>query len=303
MINLAVEIAGIKFKNPVMVASGCYGFGREFSNFYDLNLLGAIMVKGLTLKPRIGNPPPRIAETPAGMLNSVGLQNPGVDGFIKNELPWLKQYDVPVIANINGHSYEEFAEIAARLNDVTGISALEVNISCPNVKNGGMFFGTDPAMAGEVVKRVRARTNLPLIVKLSPNVTDIAEIAKAVEAAGADAVSLINTVLAMAINIKTRRPALSNIVGGLSGPAVKPLAVRMVWQVAQAVDIPIIGMGGITKAEDAVEFFLAGATAVAIGAANLANPMVAVEVINGLKKWLEQEKIADIRDLIGGVII
>ncbi|KJS21294.1 MAG: dihydroorotate dehydrogenase [Clostridiaceae bacterium BRH_c20a] len=303
MINLSVEIAGIKFKNPVMVASGCYGFGREFSNFYDLNLLGAIMVKGLTLEPRIGNPPPRIAETPAGMLNSVGLQNPGVEGFIKNELPWLKQYDVPVIANINGHSYEEFAEITDRLAGVSGISALEVNISCPNVKNGGMFFGTDPVMAGEVVKRVRAKTDLPLIVKLSPNVTDIAEIAKAVEAAGADAVSLINTVLAMAIDIKTRRPALSNVVGGLSGPAVKPLAVRMVWQVAQAVSVPIIGMGGIAKAEDAIEFFLAGANAVAIGAANLSNPMVAVEVIDGLKMWLEQEKIEDIQHLVGGVII
>ncbi|MFZ5943032.1 MAG: dihydroorotate dehydrogenase [Bacillota bacterium] len=303
MINLAVEIAGVKFKNPVMVASGCYGFGREFTNFYDLNLLGAIMVKGLTLEPRIGNPPPRIAETPAGILNSVGLQNPGVEGFINKELPWLKEYDVPVIANINGHSYEEFEKITERLEQASGVSALEVNISCPNVKNGGMFFGTSPIMAAEVVKRVRAKTQLPLIVKLSPNVTDISEIAKAVEAAGADAVSLINTVLAMSINIKTRRPVLSNIVGGLSGPAVKPLAVRMVWQVAQAVSIPIIGMGGITSADDAIEFFLAGANAVAIGAANLSNPMAALEVIEGLQRWMEQEKVGDIQQIVGGVII
>lgn len=303
MTNLEVSIAGIKFKNPVMVSSGCSGYGYELSQFYDLNELGAIMVKGITLAPREGNCPPRIAETPSGMLNSVGLQNPGVDHVIKVELPWLQQFRVPVIVNINGHSVDEFTALAERLDGVPGVTALEVNISCPNVKQGGMFFGTDCKMAADVVSVVRNRTKLPLIIKLSPNVTDITEIAKAVEAAGADAISLINTVMAMAINIKTRRPVLGNVTGGLSGPAIKPIALHMVWKVAQAVKVPLIGMGGIVTAEDAVEFILAGAKAVAIGAGNFYNPMVAIDVINGLKSWLEQENIADINELVGALKI
>ncbi|MDI3534465.1 MAG: dihydroorotate dehydrogenase catalytic subunit [Thermosediminibacterales bacterium] len=301
MTNLAVEVAGIKLKNPVLTASGTFGFGREFVELYDLNLLGGVMVKGTTLNPRLGNPPPRIAETPAGMLNSVGLQNPGVDYVIREEIPWLRQFDVAVIVNVSGHSFDEYAEIAARLDGVPGVDGLEINISCPNVKGGGMAFGTDPKMAAEVIKRVRSKTQLPVIAKLSPNVTDITEIARAVEAEGADAVSLINTVLGMAIDIKTRRPVLANIVGGLSGPAIKPIALRMVWQVAQTVNIPIIGMGGITTAEDAIEFLLAGATAIAIGAGNFYNPMTPLEVVKGLKNWLSQEKIADVRELIGGL--
>lgn len=302
MTNLAVEIAGVKLKNPVMTASGCYSFGREFSEFYDLNLLGAIIFKGITVQPRIGNPPPRIAEAPAGMLNSVGLQNPGVDKVIMEEIPWLHHnYKVPVIVNINGHSLEDFAVLAERLDGVEGVHALEVNISCPNVQNGGMFFGTCPNMAAEVTSIVRSRTKLPIIIKLSPNVTDITVIAKAVEAAGADAVSLINTVLGMVIDIKTRRPVLANIMGGLSGPAVKPIAVRMVWQVAQAVKIPVIGMGGITCAADAIEFFLAGASAVAVGAGNFYDPMCAVNVIKGLEEWCQNEGIAQISEIIGGL--
>ncbi len=303
MTNLAVEVAGIKLKNPVLTASGTFGFGREFAELYDLNLLGGVMVKGTTLNPRLGNPPPRIAETPAGMLNSVGLQNPGVDYVIREEIPWLRQFDVAVIVNVSGHSFDEYAEIAARLDGVPGVDGLEINISCPNVKGGGMAFGTDPKMAAEVIKRVRSKTQLPVIAKLSPNVTDITEIARAVEAEGADAVSLINTVLGMAIDIKTRRPVLANIVGGLSGPAIKPIALRMVWQVAQAVNIPIIGMGGITTAEDAVEFLLAGATAVAIGAGNFYNPRVAVDVIERLKTWLKEEKIKDVNEIVGALIV
>lgn len=301
MINLAVEVAGIKLKNPVLTASGTFGFGREFAELYDLNLLGGVMLKGITLNPRLGNPPPRIAETPAGMLNSVGLQNPGVDYVIQEEIPWLRQFDVAVIVNVSGHSFDEYAEIAARLDGVPGVDGLEINISCPNVKGGGLAFGTDPKMAAEVIRRVRSKTQLPVIAKLSPNVTDITEIAKAVETEGADAVSLINTVLGMAINIKTRRPLLVNIVGGLSGPAIKPIALRMVWEVAKAVNIPVIGMGGITTAEDAIEFLLAGASAVAIGAGNFYNPVTAPEVINSLKNWLFQEKITDVRELIGGL--
>ncbi|MCR4443340.1 MAG: dihydroorotate dehydrogenase [Peptococcaceae bacterium] len=303
MVNLAVDLAGVRLKNPVMTASGCFGFGREYCDFYDLSLLGAVVVKGITLQPRLGNPPPRIAETPAGLLNSVGLQNPGVDYVIREEIPWLANFGVPVIVNINGHSSEEFGELAARLDGVPGVAALEVNISCPNVKEGGMFFGTDPAMASEVVKSARKRTRLPLIVKLSPNVTDIVLIARAVEEAGADAVSLINTLLGMAIDTRTRRPALASVVGGLSGPAVKPVALRMVWQVSRAVNIPVVGMGGIVRAEDAVEFMLAGATAVAVGSGAFYDPLCAVKVIEGLERWLEKEKIADVQEIIGGLRI
>lgn len=301
MTNLAVEVAGIKFKNPVLTASGCYGFGQEYNRLYDISRLGGIMTKGTTLEPRLGNPTPRLAETPAGILNSIGLQNPGIDRVIEEEIPWLRQFNVAIIANISGYSFDEFEEMATRLDGVPGVDALEINISCPNVKGGGMAFGTDPNTAALVVKRVRAKTKLPLIVKLSPNVTDITEIARAVESEGADAVSLINTILGMAIDIKNRRPVLANVLGGLSGPAVKPVAVRMVYQVSKAVKVPIIGMGGITSFEDAIEFMLAGASAVAIGAGNFVNPFTPLEVITGLEEWLDKEGIKDIRELVGAL--
>ncbi|MDK2822505.1 MAG: dihydroorotate dehydrogenase catalytic subunit [Clostridia bacterium] len=301
MTNLAVEVAGIKLKNPVLTASGCYGFGQEYNRLYDISRLGGIMTKGTTLEPRLGNPTPRLAETPAGILNSIGLQNPGIDRVIEEEIPWLRQFDVAIIANISGYSFDEFEEMATRLDGVPGVDALEINISCPNVKGGGMAFGTDPNTAALVVKRVRAKTKLPLIVKLSPNVTDITEIARAVESEGADAVSLINTILGMAIDIKNRRPVLANVLGGLSGPAVKPVAVRMVYQVSKAVKVPIIGMGGITSFEDAIEFMLAGASAVAIGAGNFVNPFTPLEVITGLEEWLDKEGIKDIRELVGAL--
>lgn len=299
MANLAVEVAGIKMKNPIMVASGCFGFGQEYNRFYDLSRLGGIMTKGTTLEPKLGNPPPRIAETPAGMLNSIGLQNPGVEKVISEELPWLSQFDVQVIVNISGYSIAEFEELAQRLDGVPGVAGLELNISCPNIKGGGMAFGTDPHSAAQVVKSVRAKTKLPLIVKLSPNVTEITEIAKAVESAGADGVSLINTLLGMAIDIKKRRPVLANVMGGLSGPAVKPVAVRMVYQVYRAVKIPIIGMGGITTFEDVVEFMLAGADAVAIGAGNFLDPYLPLKIIEDLEGWLLKEGIKDIGEIIG----
>jgi dihydroorotate dehydrogenase (NAD+) catalytic subunit len=301
MTNLAVEVAGIKLKNPVLTASGCYGFGQEYNRLYDISRLGGIMTKGTTLEPRLGNPTPRLAETPAGILNSIGLQNPGIDRVIEEEIPWLRQFDVAIIANISGYSFDEFEEMATRLDGVPGVDALEINISCPNVKGGGMAFGTDPNTAALVVKRVRAKTKLPLIVKLSPNVTDITEIARVVESEGADAVSLINTILGMAIDIKNRRPVLANVLGGLSGPAVKPVAVRMVYQVSKAVKVPIIGMGGITSFEDAIEFMLAGASAVAIGAGNFVNPFTPLEVITGLEEWLDKEGIKDIRELVGAL--
>lgn len=299
MANLAVEVAGIKMKNPIMVASGCFGFGQEYNRFYDLSRLGGIMTKGTTLEPKLGNPPPRIAETPAGMLNSIGLQNPGVEKVISEELPWLSQFDVQVIVNISGYSIAEFEELAQRLDGVPGVAGLELNISCPNIKGGGMAFGTDPHSAAQVVKSVRAKTKLPLIVKLSPNVTEITEIAKAVESAGADGVSLINTLLGMAIDINKRRPVLANVMGGLSGPAVKPIAVRMVYQVYRAVKIPIIGMGGITTFEDVVEFMLAGADAVAIGAGNFLDPYLPLKIIEGLEGWLLKEGIKDVGEITG----
>lgn len=298
-INLKVNIAGVEFNNPVITASGTFGFGREYGEYFDLNSLGGICVKGLTLKPRKGNPPPRIAETPSGILNSVGLQNPGVDKFIEEELPFLKKYSAKIIANISGNTIEEYCQMAEILNK-SSIDMIEMNISCPNVKEGGVTFGTNPATVGEITKQVKKYcTNVPLIVKLSPNVTDIVEIAKAAQEAGADALSLINTLLGMAIDIKTRRPILGNNVGGLSGPAVKPIALRMVWQVASSVDIPVIGMGGIAKSEDAIEFMLAGATSVAVGTANFIDPTVSVEVVKGIKKYLIQNQIRDINDIVG----
>lgn len=297
---LSVTIAGIKMKTPVMTASGTFGFGLEYSDFVDLNQVGAVVVKGTTLVPRAGNSGRRIAETPAGMLNSIGLENPGVEELINEIMPKLTKYDVPVIVNISGNTVEEYGELAARL-DKSGVAGLEVNISCPNVKQGGIAFGTCPDSAAQVVKTVKAKTRLPVIVKLSPNVTDVALMAKAVEAAGADAISLINTLLGMAIDIRTWRPILGNIVGGFSGPAVKPVAVRMVWQVANAVKVPVIGMGGIMTAEDAVEFMLAGASAVAVGTANFVNPYVSVEVAEGIRDYLTERGLTQVSQLVGKV--
>ncbi len=297
---LAVNIAGIKMKTPVMTASGTFGFGLEYSDFVDLNQVGAIVVKGTTLAPKAGNSGRRMAETPAGMLNSIGLENPGVEEFIHTIMPRLVQYDVPVIVNISGNTVEEYGQLAARL-DKTGVAGLEVNISCPNVKQGGIAFGTCPDSAAQVVREVKAKTTLPVIAKLSPNVTDIALMAKAVEAAGADAISLINTLLGMAIDIHTWRPVLGNIVGGFSGPAVKPVAVRMVWQAANAVKVPVIGMGGIMTAADAVEFMLAGASAVAVGTANFVNPYAAVEVAGGIRDYLIERGLNQVSQLVGKV--
>jgi len=300
--NLKVNIAGVTLNNPVITASGTFGFGREYGEYFDLNKLGAICVKGLTFTPRQGNPPPRIAETPAGILNSVGLQNPGVQYFIKHELPFLKQYQAKIIANISGNTIDEYCKMAEILSD-SDVDFIEMNISCPNVKAGGVAFGTDAKTVYDITRQVKKCCQKPLIVKLSPNVTDIQEIAKSAEAAGADALSLINTLLGMAIDIHTRRPILRNNVGGLSGPAVKPIAVRMVWQVSSVVQIPIIGMGGIMSGEDAVEFMLAGASAVAVGTANFIDPLASVKVLDGLEKYLLSNNINDVNDIIGKVDI
>jgi dihydroorotate dehydrogenase (NAD+) catalytic subunit len=300
MADLSVNIAGIEFKNPVIPASGVFGYGREYENFYPLSKLGGIAVKGTTITPRDGNPSPRIAETPSGMLNSVGLQNPGIDTLISFELPNLMKKNTVVIANIAGSSAEEYVEIASKL-DRTDVHMIELNISCPNVKQGGAAFGTSCDSAADITKRVRQATGKPLIVKLSPNVTSIADIAKAVESEGADAVSLINTLLGMRIDINTRRPVLKNNVGGMSGPAVFPIAVRMVWQVANAVKIPVIGMGGIDSGKAAVEMMMAGASAVQVGAAVFSNPYAPLDIIDGINDFLDSKNIASVRDIIGTV--
>lgn len=297
--NLAVDIGGIVMQNPVTTASGTFGFGREYSEYVSINELGALVVKGTTLYPRQGNAVPRIAETPAGVLNSIGLQNPGVDYLIEHYVPFFKSLQVPVIVNISGETVEEYAAVAEKLDKAGGVAGIEVNISCPNVKKGGMAFGSDPAMAVEVTKAVKSSTTIPVIIKLSPNVTDITKVAEAVAAAGADALSLINTLLGMAIDITTRRPVLGNVMGGLSGPAVKPVALRAVWQVYKAVELPIIGMGGISTAEDALEFILAGAAAVAVGTANFVNPRATIEVKQGIERYLIENGIKNINDLIG----
>lgn len=296
---MAVNIAGMKMKNPVMTASGTFGWGEEYADYVDLNRLGGIVVKGLSLKPRLGNPPPRIMETAGGMLNAVGLQNIGVDAFIEEKLPFLRNYNVAVIANIYGESYTEYAQVAGKISAAPGVHALEVNVSCPNVKKGGLSFGADPKAAAEVTRRVMAETHLPVIVKLTPNVTDITVIARAVEEAGADAVSLINTLTGMSIDLKNRTPHLKNITGGLSGPAIKPVALRMVWQVAQKVSIPVIGMGGIMTAEDALEFMVAGAKAVQIGTANFINPRVTMEIIDGMRRYVQENKMKSINGIVG----
>ncbi|MEW6696025.1 MAG: dihydroorotate dehydrogenase [Bacillota bacterium] len=297
--NLAVAIGGITMKNPVATASGTFGFGPEYEPYMDINRLGAIVVKGTTLKPREGNATPRLAETPAGILNSIGLQNPGADYLLEHYAPYFATLQTNVIVNISGNTVEEYAQLAAKLDGVPGIAGLEVNISCPNVKKGGMAFGGDPATAAEVTKAVKQATTLTVIVKLSPNVTDIAEIARAAEAAGADGLSVINTLLGMAIDVRKRKPVLGNIMGGMSGPAIKPVAVRAVWQVYQAVQIPIIGMGGITTAEDALEFILAGATAVAVGTANFINPRATLDVLEGIEAYLKENGVTDIKELVG----
>ncbi|HPX54969.1 MAG TPA: dihydroorotate dehydrogenase [Syntrophales bacterium] len=299
MPDLSVDIGGLKLKNPIMTASGTFGYGEEYAPFINLNDLGAIIVKGLSLKPRMGNPPPRIIETASGMLNAIGLQNVGVQAFIEKKMPYLRTLEVPVIANILGEDPEEYQRIAERLTPVPGVAALEVNISCPNVSKGGIAFGANPESAIDVVRRVKSVTDLPVIVKLSPNVTDIAMIAEAVESAGADALSLINTITGMSVDIDKRIPHLKNITGGLSGPAIKPIALRMVWQVVNRVKIPVIGVGGIMDASDTLEFLIVGATAVQIGTANFINPQSTIHILNGLLAYMEKRHIRDIHELIG----
>jgi dihydroorotate dehydrogenase (NAD+) catalytic subunit len=297
--RMLVNIGGIEIKNPVMTASGTFGYASEFERLVDLNRLGAIIVKGLSLEPSSGNPPPRIVETPCGMLNAIGLENVGLAAFVKNKLPYLRRLDTPIFVNIYGTRVEEYAELAARLEDIDGVSGIEVNISCPNVKSGGVAFGAYPKSAAEVVRAIRKRIIEPLMVKLSPNVTDITEIAKSVEGEGADALSLINTITGMAINIDTRRPKIANITGGLSGPAIKPVALRMVWQVVQTVNVPVVGIGGIMTAKDALEFLIAGAAAVQIGTANFINPQATTDIIDGIETFLSERNISDISDIIG----
>ena len=300
MPEMKVNLAGVELKNPIVVASGTYGFGREYAQFYDLSELGGICAKGLTLHRREGNPAPRIAETPMGILNSVGLQNPGVDAFIEHELPFMRQYDTKVIANISGNTPEEYGIMCEKLS-AAGVDMIEVNISCPNVKAGGLAYGTRPELAAEVTEMAKKHSTVPVMVKLSPNVTDITEIARAVEAAGADAVSLINTLRGMRIDINSRRPVLKMNTGGMSGPAVLPVAVRMVWEVANAVNIPILGMGGVSKGEDAAQMMLAGATAVAVGTACIADPFAPVNVRKGLETICEKQGLASVSELTGGV--
>lgn len=297
--RMAVQIGNLRLKNPVMTASGTFGYGEEYSEYVDLNRLGAIVVKGLSLQPRPGNPPPRIMETTGGMLNAIGLQNIGVDVFIEEKLPFLRKYDVAVIANIYGESYAEYQKVARKLSSVKGVHALEVNVSCPNVKKGGLSFGSDPRIAALVTRKVKEETDLPVIIKLTPNVTDITAIAVAVEKAGADAVSLINTLTGMSVNLKTRTPHLKNITGGLSGPAIKPVALRMVWQVVKCISIPVVGIGGIMTASDALEFMVLGARAVQVGTANFVNPRATTDILEGMQEYLQDNNIKDINEIVG----
>ena len=301
MVDLSVRIKDLVFKNPVLTASGTCGFGEEIADFVDLAKLGGVVMKGTTLKPRQGNDYPRMAETPSGMLNAVGLQNKGVDNFIQNIYPNIKDIDSNFIVNVNGSTIEEYIELTERINELDKIPAIELNISCPNVKEGGMAFGVSCPSAEAVVKAVRRVYDKPLIVKLSPNVTNIAEIAKAVEGQGADSVSLVNTFLGMAVDANSRKPVLSTITGGLSGPAIKPIALRMVWQVYQAVQIPVIGMGGIMNATDAIEFMLAGASAVQVGTAIFIDPTIPTQIVEGIDSYMEKNKMHSMSDLIGGL--
>ncbi|MCY3549869.1 MAG: dihydroorotate dehydrogenase [Candidatus Poribacteria bacterium] len=300
---LSVNIGGIQMRNPVMTASGTFGYGSEYVDFVDLNQLGAVVVKGITSVPWPGNPMQRIMETPSGMLNAIGLQNVGVDGFISEKLPYLRDFDVPIIVNVCGKTVEEYLTVIEKLNTADGVTGVELNISCPNLDCGGMSFGVDATLAHQLVTEVRAKTDLPLLVKLSPNVTDISIIARAVEDAGANALSAINTLLGMAINAETRKPELANVTGGLSGPAIKPVALRLVWEVYKSVSIPIVGMGGIMTATDAVEFFIAGASAVAIGTANFVNPHASIEVVKGIHTYLKHANMRSMKELVGSLQI
>jgi len=301
--NVSVDIGGIKLKNPVMTASGTFGYGAEFDDLIDLNRLGGIIVKGLSLEPSKGNPPPRIIETSCGMLNAIGLENVGIDAFIDKKLPFLKTINAPVIVNIYGKSIAEYARLAARIDEVADIAGVELNISCPNVKTGGVAFGVDPDVAEKVVEQVRKNTSKPLMVKLSPNVTDIVMIAERVESGGADSISLINTITGMAVDLRAGKPVLANITGGLSGPAIKPVALRMVWQVAGAVNIPVIGIGGIMTAKDALEFIVVGAVAVQVGTANFVNPAATMDIVDGITDYLVENEIDDIASLTGSLRI
>jgi len=300
-VRLAVEIGGMPMRNPVMTASGTFGYGTEFTDFMPMSALGAYIIKGTTLEPRQGNPYPRMAETPSGMLNAVGLQNKGVDYLIEHIYPEIKNYDSNLVVNVSGSRPEDYAEVARRLAPLAGVKAIEINISCPNVKQGGMAFGTTCAGAAAVTKAVREAWPRTMIVKLSPNVTDITEIARAAEAEGADAVSLINTMMGMAVDVERRKPCLSTVTGGLSGPAVRPVAVRMVWQTAKAVKIPVVGLGGICNGRDAIEFMLAGARAVEVGTANFLNPAVCAEIVEGMAEWCRRHGVADINEIVGEI--
>jgi len=299
--NLSVDIGGIVLKNPVMPASGTFGYGEEYAPYLDLNNLGAIITKGLSLKPKAGNPTPRIAETVSGMLNAIGLQNVGVEAFIRHKMPFLREINTPVIANFFGNTLEEYGEVAKRLSDIPELAGAELNISCPNVKQGGIVFGTDPRAAFEAVSIVRKNLDKPLMVKLTPNVTDITVIARAVEEAGADSISCINTITGMAVDIRSRKPKLANRTGGLSGPAIRPIAVRMVHQVVQAVKVPVIGVGGIVRAEDALEFLIVGARAVQVGTSNFVDPGAMQTIIDGIEQFCRSEGVSDINDLIGSL--
>jgi len=298
MNRLSVKLPGLDLKNPIMPASGCFGFGQEYAQYYDLSRLGAIMIKATTLEERLGNNSPRVIETPSGMLNAIGLQNPGLHVVINEKLPYLEQFDVPIIANVAGFSEEEYVEVCKEISKVKNVNAIELNISCPNVKHGGIAFGTDAEVAYQLVKAVKAVSNVPIYVKLSPNVTDIVKIAKAVEAAGADGLTMINTLIGMRLDLKTGKPILANKTGGLSGPAIKPVAIRMIYEVSRAVNIPIIGMGGVMCVDDVLEMIMAGASAVAIGTANFIDPMVCPTIIDGLEKRLDELNIESIESLI-----
>jgi len=298
--KMAVHIGGgLTIKNPVMAASGTFGYGEEYAPYYDINRVGAVIVKGVSLEPRAGNPPPRIMETPCGMLNAIGLENPGVKIFIKEKLPFLRQYTTAVIVNVFGETLDEYKRVVEIVSQTEGVHGLEINISCPNVKKGGIVFGTDPDMAYEITKEVKSATDLPVLVKLTPNVTDICVIAESVQAAGADAISLINTLTGMSVDIEQRIPHLANITGGLSGPAIKPIALRMVWQVAKKVTVPVIGVGGITSARDAMEFLMVGARAVQVGTAHFINPHAAVDIVDGMEKYFMEHNIRDVNEFIG----
>ena len=299
--DLRVRVGPLELRNPVIAASGTFGYGEEYASFVDLNRLGAIVVKGLSLHPRPGNPPPRIVETSGGMLNAIGLANVGVEAFLRDKLPLLRKYDTHVIVNIYGHHTDEYGDLASAFKGVEGVSALEVNISCPNVECGGMVFGVDPEVSARVTERVLKNTDKPVIVKLTPNVTDIRVIAKAVESAGAHAVSLINTLTGMAVDVESRRPKLANVVGGLSGPAIRPVAVYMVYQVARSVRIPVIGMGGIIEGDDAVEFMMAGASAVQVGTANFMNPTATLDVVDGIRRFCERKGIRRVQEIVGSL--